>query len=119
MKNEEYCVMANDIEIWAKIGLHKEEHLVENCFKVSVKVQALSPYEKNKYLDYETIVKKVQLVFGRSHSVLEDLCIEIINEIASEMISEIKSIGCSIKKINPSLKGIRVGELGVEIIKQF
>ncbi|MDI1234114.1 MAG: dihydroneopterin aldolase [bacterium] len=119
MKNEEYSIIAEDIEVWAKIGVHPEEQFVENHFKVTVKVIATTPYQKGNYLDYETIVKQVELIFKAPPSVLEDLCEAIIAAIANEISNSARSIECCIKKLNPSVKGIKVGVLGVSITKQF
>lgn len=119
MKSEVYSVSATDIEVWARIGVHPEEALIENCFSVSVSVVSGRPYKKGRYLNYEILVDVVKLVFSRSQKVLEDMCEEIINEISRAIDEPIVSVVCEIKKVGPAVKGIKVGNLIVKMVKEY
>lgn len=119
MKNETYTVSANDIEIWARIGVHPEEALVENCFRVSVEVEAAAAYAEGKYLDYEIIVDKVQMVFNRPNKVLEDICGAIIDEVKAASPLQVRRIRCMIRKMNPSFQGIKISFLSADITRSF
>ena len=119
MKNEVYSIIAEDIEIWAKIGMHKEESLVENCFNINVRVQAEKAYHKHHLINYELIINKVKLVFSRPQRVMEDICVEIIDEIKKDSPEQVTAIECEIKKLKLAINGTKVGALGVKMLKEF
>jgi dihydroneopterin aldolase len=119
MKNEVYSIIAGDIEIWAKIGVHAEEQLVENQLIVTVEVHSMQPYKKGEYLDYEQILDIVHTVFGHSQKVLEDIAVEIIETIKDRFEAPLSSIACKIKKVKPAVRGMKVGHLGVDITRHF
>lgn len=119
MKNQVYSIIAEDIEIWAKIGVHPEEQLVENRLLVTVEVNASQPYKKGEYLDYEQILDIVHLVFSHSQKVLEDIAIEIIETIRTRFGASVSSVTCKIKKLNPAVRGMKVGHLGIEITRHL
>ena len=119
MKNEAYSIIAWDIEIWARIGVHAEEQLVENQLIVTVEVHSMQPYKKGEYLDYEQILDIVHMVFGHSQKVLEDIAVEIIETIKVGFDAPVSSVTCKIKKVKPAVRGMKVGHLGVEITRHF
>ncbi len=119
MKSEAYSISATDIEIWAKIGVHAEEALVENCFRVSVWVDASAPYAKGQYLNYEIIADKVHAVFSKPHQVLEDICTDIIAELHVAFPLQVRRITCEIKKMNPAIKGSRIAYLSANLTRVF
>lgn len=119
MKNEEYSIIAGDIEIWARIGVHAEEQLVENQLVISVEVNSLQPYKKGQYLDYEQLLDIVHSVFGHPQKVLEDIAVEIIETIKDRFEAPLSSITCKIKKVKPAVRGMKVGHLGIAITRHF
>lgn len=119
MKNEEYSIIAGDIEIWARIGVHAEEQLVENQLVITVEVNSLQPYKNGQYLDYEQMLDIVHAVFSHSQKVLEDIAVEIIETIKARIEAPLSSITCKIKKVKPAVRGMKVGHLGIEITRHF
>ena len=119
MKNEVYSIIAGDIEIWARIGVHAEEQLVENQILVTGEGNSMQPYKKGEYLDYEQILDIVHAVFGHSQKVLEDIAVEIIETIKARFESPLSSVTCKIKKVKPAISSMKVGHLGVEITRHF
>jgi dihydroneopterin aldolase len=119
MKNEGYSIFAEDIEIWSRTGLHPEEALVENHFMVSVYIMAQKPYQGQGFINYEVISEKVNTAFNKGHKVLEDICADVIDEIKGAIATPLASIECRIKKLRPAVDGMKVGALGVNIIREY
>lgn len=119
MNNQRYSVKASNIEVFAPIGLHPEEKIIDNHFVVNVEVIADRPYAREHFINYEVIVAAVIKEFQHPHEILEDVATGIINNIAAQLQGRISSIHCDIDKMRPAITHMQIGALGVSLTKEF
>lgn len=119
MNNQRYSVKASNIEVFAPIGLHPEEKIIDNHFVVNVEITSDRPYAREHFIDYEVIVAAVRKEFGHPHEILEEVATGIINHIAGLLQGRVSSIHCDINKLHPGLSNINIGALGVSLTVEY
>lgn len=119
MNNQRYSVRASNIEVFAPIGLHPEERIIDNHFVVNVEIISDRPYAREHFINYELIVTAVKKEFEHPHEILEDVALGIMSSIAAELQGRISSIRCDINKMRPGLSNINIGALGVSLTVDY
>lgn len=110
-----YSVFANGIEVIKKAGVYSEESLVENRFRVNIKLTFDS--QPKHIPDYEMLCDIVISSADKGFIWIEDWA-ETIFQTVAKQFSQCKVL-LNIYKINPAFMNKFVETVGVEIEREI
>ena len=115
-----YKVQLHDLEFFAFHGLYEEERIIGNKFIVNLEV-VINNFSEflsiEDTINYVSLFELIKIKMNHPVDLLETLATQIVEEIRL-LDNRINSVNISIKKINPTIKGIR-GNVGITIQKKF
>ncbi len=114
-------VELNDLKFFANHGLHAEEAVVENEFKVDICLSIKAPKKIiqsiKQTVNYAEVYNIVEQEFAIRYDLLETCAMHIAQRIA-EMNPVVKKMRISIKKSNPPIVHF-TGSVGVVYAAEF
>ena len=107
MKNKFFKISLNGLEVFSKIGYHKEEQKNGNHFLINLRLKTKYSNIKdnlNATVDYQSIYECVKKIMNQKVKLIETVAENINNEILSKFA---KVYSCKVKvyKINPKITG--------------
>ncbi|MBX2985182.1 MAG: dihydroneopterin aldolase [Bacteroidia bacterium] len=110
-----YTVFAEGIEVVKKAGVYTEESLVENIFKVDIKL--IFDKQPEKIPDYEVLCDMVIANAHKGFTWIEEWADKIYKELSQHYAGSRAQI--RIKKINPAFAAKFVDAVGIEFEKEL